>query len=49
MANIHDDTMEIIKTIANNWADPHYNPKNNLETMFLLLAEDLDIPIYMDE
>lgn len=49
MAEIHDDTMEMIKTIANNWGNPHYNPTNNLVTMFFLLADDLDIPIFMDE
>ena len=45
MADIHDDTMEMIKTIAYNWDNPHYDPTNNLVTMFFLLADDLDIPI----
>lgn len=50
MADIHDDTMEMIKTIAYNWADaPIHLKTNNLIKMFFLLTEDLDIPVYYSQ
>ena len=48
MADIHDDTMRMIKAIAARWYED-YDNWDDLTKMFAELAYDLDIPLGGDE